>query len=112
VVDHKLAGVSELDFDPKTLPFAPVQVELDPPSNPKKFSWRVQLLHSNYVITEAPWAIGETIVRLYGLRGGSYSVQLFGYSARPMDYGDCASDPVSVQPGQGIAHIAVPISCR
>lgn len=112
VVNHKLVGRGELDFDPKEMPFAPVLVELDPASNSGKFSWRVQLLHSNYVFSEASWTIGEKIVRLYGLRGGSYSVQLFGYSTRPMEYGDCASDPVTVQPGQDVAHITVPMSCR
>src|SRR5258708_1140574 len=112
VVNDKLVGLSELDFDPKDLPFAPVLVELDPASNSGRFSWRVQLLHSHYVFSEASWTIAEKVVRLYGLRGGSYSVQLYGYSARPMDYDNCASDPVAVQPGQGIARIAVPTSCR
>jgi hypothetical protein len=102
-----------LDFNPDLLPLVPIPVALDPPSDSGRFTWRVQLLKSNYIISEENWTAGG-LVRPFGVPGASYEIGLYGYSNRPTDYGDCKSQltPVTASLGLSPIHIAVPAACR
>jgi hypothetical protein len=103
-----------LDFSPDLLPLVPIPVTLDPPSDSGRFTWRVQLLKSNYIISEENWTAGGQFVRPFGVPGASYEIGLYGYSNRPTDYDDCRSEltPVTASPGLSPIHIAVPATCR
>jgi hypothetical protein len=85
-------------------------VWIHPPTPAGK--WEVDLINSDYVNDLEPWRAGEKVVRVYGMRGGSYKVQLFGYSNQPTVYDNCASETVTVQPGPRLVHVTVPTSCR
>jgi hypothetical protein len=113
IMNHMLAGGQTLDFNPEALPMVPVPVTLDPPTNSGRFSWRV-LLSSNNMLQEGRWASGTKFVFLYGMRGASYSLGLFGDSNHPLEYGNCRSGltPVVATPGMATIHIAVPPSCQ
>jgi len=112
-VSNHVLGHS-LDFNPDLLPLVPIPVALDPPSDSGRFTWRVQLLNSNYIISEESWTAGEQFVRPYGVRGASYQIGLYGYSNRPTQYGDCRSEltPVTAKSELGVMRIEVPAGCR
>ena len=112
VTNQELAGGRSLDFDPKILPMVPIPITLDP-STSDRFTWRVQLLQSGQIMTEGTWAPGGKLVVLYGMRGASYGIGLYGYSNRPVEYGDCRSEitPVGAKPGMDTVHVAVPANC-
>lgn len=114
VNNHTLADVRRLDFSSDTLPLVPIPVALDPPNGSGRFLWRVQLLSSNSVINEENWIAGSQFVRLYGVRGASYNVALYGYSNHPIEYEDCRTDgtPVTAKDGLSVVHVVVPTECR
>jgi hypothetical protein len=112
IINHRLAKPEELDFNADTLPLVAVLVGLDPPANSGRYKWEVDLINSDYVNDSEPWRAGEKVVRVYGRRGGSYKVQLFGYSNQPTVYDNCVSETVTVQPGPRVVHLTVPTSCR
>ncbi len=113
VVNHKPTNIAELDFDLHTWQLVPLLVAPDPPNSSGRYSWRVQLINSDYVNNEKPWTPGEKAIRLYAARDASYKVVLYGYSNRPTDYGNCVSDPASITAEPGlIVHVKIPASCQ
>jgi hypothetical protein len=90
VSDHAYTG--PLEFRPDRLPLVAVPVTLNPSVNLDRFDWRVRLIKTNeYIVAEEKWMPGYTTVELFGLRGVSYVLGLYGFSKHPMDYGDCWS---------------------
>ncbi len=112
VTDHTYAR--SLDFNPSSLPLVPIPVVLEPPVESGRFSWRFELEDSSHVIRGEKWSAGGSVVLLYGVRGASYGISLYGYSNQPMDYADCRSEvtPITAKPGLKPIHIAVPDGCR
>jgi hypothetical protein len=104
---------TSLNFDPRLLPLVPIPVAIQPSTNASRFSWNVQLESSNYIRATERWTPGLQVVNVYGLRGGSYSIELYGYSYHPADYGDCRSErvPVTADSGLSTVHIAIPAHC-
>jgi len=114
VANHVLVGRGALDFNPETLPMVPVPVALDPPRDSGRFDWRVQLLGSNYFVTETSWVAGAKFVFVYGMRGTTYDVVLYGWSTHPTEYGDCRSESAAVvaKPSMATIHMTIPPNCR
>jgi len=112
-VSNHVVGRS-IDFNPDLLPLVPIPIALDPPDGSGRFTWRVQLLSSNHVVSEETWTTGGQFVRPYGARGVSYEIGLYGFSNRPTEYGDCWSKalPVTAKSGLSTIHIAIPANCR
>lgn len=113
VVNRKPMNTAELDFDLNAWPLVPVLVTPDPPKNSGRYSWRAQLIKSGIVNSEKSWAPDGKPVRMFGERGASYKVALYGYSNRPTDYGNCVSGPASITAEPGlIVHVKIPASCQ
>jgi hypothetical protein len=114
VSDHAYAGT--LEFRPDRLPLVSIPVKLQPSVNSDRFDWRVQLIKTNeYIVSEERWMPGYTTVELFGLRGMSYTVGLYGFSEHPTDYGDCRPPETAVfkaDLGLKAMTIPVPSSCR
>jgi hypothetical protein len=112
VANHVFSG--SLDFDPKRLPLVPIPVTVEPSSDSGRFSWRVQLQNSGYIVNDAKWVPGGNVVDLYGVRGVSYRIGLYGYSHDPTVYGDCRSEliPLTANLGLRPIHISIPSDCR
>jgi len=113
IVDHVLPGGGTLDFDAKQLPIDPIPVRLDPPGS-GRFFWRVQLVGPKSIVGEKTWVDGGPSVLLYGERGGSYRVRLYGFPKEPPKFNDCTSETTNfvVRPGMATIHIAVPANCN
>jgi hypothetical protein len=113
VKNHLLAAGGYLDFNPGALPLVPILVTPDAPVNSRRFSWDIELVSSNYINDSEQWNAIDSDVRLYGVRGGAYKVQLLGFSNQPAAYDNCVSEPadITAQPGL-VVHIKVPASCR
>ena len=115
VANHKLMSATEFNFDTGSLPIVPIPVALDPPADSGRFAWHIRILSpGNNVVAEEPWVPSQKFVLPYGRPGWSYDIQLYGYSNRPREYGDCLSrtTPVTARPGLSVIHIAVPAECR
>ncbi len=117
ISNRTMAGASELDFKPDLLPFVPIRIALDPLSDSGKFSWRIQLTApENNILRDEPWSPGTKSVVLYGLRGQTYGVRLYGdANSRETAQGWCGSAkdlPITVQPGMPLVRLAVPEECR
>lgn len=115
ILNHRPAESLDFSFSPESLPIVPIPVALDPPIDSGRFSWRVDLLSSNNLDTEAYWTPGQKFAIVYGVRGWPYNVGLYGYSKNPTAYGDCISQNttrVVARDGLGITRIAVPSDCR
>jgi hypothetical protein len=115
VANHKLMSATEFNFDTGSLPIVPIPVALDPPADSGRFSWHIRILRPrNNVVAEERWVPGKKFVLPYGLPGWSYDVQLYGYSSRPTEYGDCVSrtTPVTAKSGLSVIQVAVPAECR
>jgi hypothetical protein len=102
-----------LEFNPKLLPIVPIRVALDPPGNSLPFSWRV-LLSWNGSVQEKNWFGDEKSVLLYGMRGATYSLGLYGFAKHPMESKDCRTGtvPVVANPAMVTTHITVPPNCQ
>jgi len=113
ITNQTLVGGGTLDFNPEKLPMVPIPVSLDP-STSDRFTWRVQLLRSGQVMTEGTWAPGGRQILLYGTRGASYGLVLYGYSNRPLEYKDCRAEIAAVvaKPGMEAVRVAVPAGCQ
>jgi hypothetical protein len=109
-----LVGGHPLNFNPEKLPFVPIHAALDPPSESRRFSWRIHLVASNYLQTEKDWVPDAKFALLYGMRDAFYDIHLYGWSKRPAEYGDCRSEAILImaKPGQAIIHLPVPTECR
>jgi len=113
IANQVLSDGRTLDFNPEILSMVPIPVALDPPNDSGRFSWRV-LLSSNNTLQEKRWASSEKFVLLYGMRGASYGLGLFGDTKHPLEYKDCRSGitPVVANPGMTTIHIAIPPNCQ
>jgi len=102
-----------LDFNPETLPFVPIPVALNPPADSGAYHWRI-LLSATGVLEEKGWVAGQRFALLYGMRGHSYGLGLYGDSEHPLEYGSCRSSitPVVANPGMATIRIAVPPECQ
>lgn len=112
ITDHLLARGGSLDFNPTTLPFVPIPVTLNPPDD-SAYHWRI-LLSANGVLAENRWVAGQKVALLYGMRGASYGLGLYGDSEHPLEYGGCRSviTPIVANPGMATIHLAVPPKCQ
>lgn len=113
ITNHQLAQGHTLDFNPKLLPFVPIPVALHSAGDSSAYHWRI-LLSSNGVLEETRWVPGQKLILLYGMRGASYDLGLFGDSRHPVEYGDCRSGitPIVANPGMATIHIEVPSNCQ
>jgi hypothetical protein len=114
VANHMLADPNTVDFNPDVLPLASIPIALDPPSDSRRYSWRIQLIYSNYIRAESRWTAGSGFVLLYGVRGVPYNIALYGFSNHPTEYGDCRAEgpAVTAKAGLRVTHVTVPIECR
>ena len=114
IKNHTLASLKTLDFDPAKLPFVEIPVAVDPPVDSGKYYWRIQLLRSNKVQAEKLTDQRGGFSLLYGARGASYDLQLYGWSAHATEYGNCSSDivPVVARSAMPPVHISIPAACR
>lgn len=115
VVNHKVEGSNEFDFNPAQLPYVPIPVTLDIPKNVGRFSWNVSLAGpSNMVYYSERWVPEEKFLILYGARGQSYNIQIQGYPDYRTSNRECFSGnvPVTATANREVLHIAVPPSCQ
>jgi hypothetical protein len=114
IKNHALVNQQSLDFDPPKLPIVEIPVAVDPPVDSRKYYWRIQLVRSNNIQQEKLADERGGFSLLYGTRGASYDLQLYGFSAHATEYADCRSDKVPVVATLAMppVHIAIPTACR
>ena len=113
IADHQVSGSSELDFDQRRIPYVPIRVVLDIPKE-AGFSWRVLLATPNNIVYEERWMPEDKFAILYGLRGQSYTVRLWGDPDYRIKQGNCQADiaHVTASPGLGVLNAVLPAECR
>jgi len=76
----------------------PIPITLDP-STSDRSRGVYNFCKSGQIMTENVGTWWKLVV-LYGMRGASYGIGLYGYSNRPVEYGDCRSEitPVGANP--------------
>jgi hypothetical protein len=114
IVNHNVRGSNQFTFDPGRLPYVPISVVLDKPTSPERFYWRILLVTPNNIIEEERWPPGTRSIVLYGLRGQSYGIRLYGDPNYKTSNEMCSSAdfPVTATPGLKTIHVQVPPNCQ
>lgn len=99
------------DFDARALPVVPIHLVLDSVAGSERFLWDFQLLEGDRVISTSR-AEGTSHGLIYGMRGGAYRVQLYGYAHEPQKDDDCTSDAVPLTAGTTIDPVHIIARCR
>lgn len=113
IVDHQVSGPSEFDFDQRRIPYVPIRITLDIPKD-SGFTWRVLLATQNNIVYEQRWTPEDKFAVLYGLRGQSYTVRLWGDPDYRTQQGNCQSDIAHINASSrlGVLHAGLPAECR
>jgi len=114
IVNHMLPGERSLDFNLDQFTLVPIKVSVDLSATSDRYMWRVQLLQSDRIVTERNWTKGDRFTLLYGVRGVTYSLSLYGWSARPLEYQDCrprVTVKITAKPGLPVITVPAP-SCQ
>lgn len=98
------------DFAARVLPVVPIPLVLDPVTGSDKYLWDFQLLEGNRVIATRR-AEGTNVALLYGMRGGSYRLDLYGYPRDPQNQNYCSSAAVPLSAVVGVAPVHIAARC-
>ena len=115
ITNNKVQGSNEFDFKPELLPFVSIRAAIDPPNDSGKFYWRILLTTPDNILEEQRWTPGIKFVVLYGLRGRSYGVRLWGdanYKKTTQSLCQSKDFPITANPGMSLIRVALPAACR
>jgi hypothetical protein len=115
IANHRAQGSDEFDFKPELLPYVPIPVALDTANDSGKFYWRILLTTPDNILGEQRWTPGIKFVVLYGLRGRSYGLRLFGdanYKKTAQNFCESKDLPITAKTGMLLIHVDIPAGCR
>jgi len=108
-VNDKVTGRS-YDFEARVLPVVPIPVVLDEVAESGRYTWDFELLEGERIVSGTR-VEGIDFGIVYGMRGGAYRMQLYGYPHEPLKDDYCKSQTVPVNAAEGMAPVHMTGKC-